>query len=352
MSRFKPSLLLALVLMASTPALAAGMDDAEAIRLRAEMQGLAERAAWGGVERAYVALRDGGTDLTYEDHFLGAQSAKVAGDLGAVRSRLLAANAVSENQDVMDWLFAINSHFGEVALSSKPGSAELSIDKLPFAADQKAVLEFAQAHVAESGSYTGYLPKGVYTFGDQPFQVLPAAPTVTIDLGAAPAVSKPLPEEPASEGQASGSDETAVAPAVSSSGPGMLSLLVGGGTSFGWVGAGGVAHFGPVGARVAVGFDPVFSIPSVQAGLRAYPVGFADAGAAKVGPFAELALAPLRWKEVGKALYGPAVSVGAEVLVGDFAIDFQVGGGITRDQVRTSTRPGLIVGLGVGYNFS
>ncbi|TNE87436.1 MAG: hypothetical protein EP330_18395 [Deltaproteobacteria bacterium] len=337
--------------LAAPVAMAGEVDQAEVTRLRTEMQRLAERSAWAGVERVYVALVEQGAELGYDDHFLGAQSSKALGDVAAARQRLLLANSAKESQDVMDWLFAIDSNYGEVRLKvAKGGGAELKPAEQPFAADQRAAIEFAAARLAETGTYNGYLPSGQYTLGDQSFQALPRVAAVEVDLtsksggktaAADPSESVGTTAEPAKVKPA-GDDGDAI---------GMLSIHAGGGTSYGWVGVGGVLHLGPVGLRAAGGYDPVYGIMSGQAGLRVYPAGFTEAGPGRIAPMVEVAAAPLRWKEAGVALYGPAVSVGAEAVFSGIAVDVQVGGGVTRDGVRDLTRPGLLMGIGLGYNF-
>lgn len=345
-----------LALLCSPVALAGDADEAEAVRLRDEMVQLSERSAWGGVEDAYGKLVATGTELTYDDHFLAAQAARTLGDVSAVRTRLLRANAASESQDVMDWLAAIGGQFGEVRLKSGAGE-QLRIDKQPFASDQRAAVQFAADAIANKRAFSGYLPVGRYALGDQMFDVLPRMDVLVVDttgpgknradqVAAATSEAETTPEE-----VGSGLQAAAVSDPSARSGGTELAVYGGAGTSYGWMGLGAIVRFGAVSARVAGGYDPVYAIPSGQIGLRTYPVSTIDLGPAALAPMIELAFAPLRWKEAGNALYGPALSCGAEFSIGAVSVDFQMGGGVTRDAVRGQTRPGLLTGVGLGYRF-
>src|SRR5690606_35599656 len=113
------TLVLALAITLTVPAVsyAAPGDEAaqaEYIRLSAEMKRLAERNAWEGVERTYERILATGVAPSYDDHFLAAQSSRSIGDVNGARSRLLAANDVREEREVMDWLWEIDSSYGKV----------------------------------------------------------------------------------------------------------------------------------------------------------------------------------------------------------------------------------------------
>jgi len=177
-------LILSFLLGVSTPAYAAGPDEtarAEYVRLSAELKRLAEKNAWAGVERTYQAILETGVDPSYDDYFYAAHAARSFGDVTAARDRLLLANNIREEREVMDWLWEIDSSYGKVSLMCDPGTLELTPDSMPFHPDRAAAVQFAQTKIKETGTYEGYLPEGNYTFGHFDVRVVPRVTTVRID---------------------------------------------------------------------------------------------------------------------------------------------------------------------------
>ncbi len=154
---------------------------AERHRLSEEMRSLSMRSHWQGVDDHYqelLALR--GAELTYDDHWLGAQASSALGDVQATWDRLKRALDVNFTDEALTWWATLSAQYGEVRLVVKPtygGSATLTIAEMPVALDQRATIEKAQQMLQEEGSYVGLLPLGQYQLGERSFEVL-GGPTV------------------------------------------------------------------------------------------------------------------------------------------------------------------------------
>lgn len=172
-------LLLVSLFLAAQPALAGtGEEDtgmtaeerealarSEAIRLAEELDRLAKRNAWAGVERTFQELLATGETPSYEDFKIGAHSAQAVGDIGAAHERLRRAYSIRESKEVLDWMWAIREAYGPVELLGDPGKVELSPAAMPFDPVKAKAVEFAVTHVTDTGAFVGLLPKGTYMFG-------------------------------------------------------------------------------------------------------------------------------------------------------------------------------------------
>lgn len=155
--------------------------QAEYYRLHDECQKLARRQVWTGVERLYLEMEATGAVLDYDDYLAGAMAARDAGDVLLAYERLTAAAKLNGTREVIDWLWSIDTAYGRVELRTEPlGPAELSVSAMPMLPDQRAAVEAAQRQLKESGSYTGMLPAGTYTFAGQEFTVTPGPKEVMI----------------------------------------------------------------------------------------------------------------------------------------------------------------------------
>ncbi len=168
-------MLFALVFLAfGAPTPPADRSQAEHLRLSGELDQLSQRQFWSGVNRKFAELEKLGVDLTYDDLLHGAHSARALGDMSAAYSRLKRAARLDGTKEVMDWLYAIDMHYGSVELLRNPKKGDvLSAAEMPFDPDQRAAVELAVATVADTGSYMGMLPRGSYTFAGQEFTVQP-----------------------------------------------------------------------------------------------------------------------------------------------------------------------------------
>lgn len=203
---FRPTLLVPAALMViSAPAFAGKLEEAQAehTRLTEDMRRLAKRSAWRGVDASYVKmldLQDDGVVLTYENHYMGAEAAKALGDVNGTYTRLIAARGVEKNPDTIQWIAEIEQSYGPVELrvdDKFSGGFELTIAVLPFAPDQRAAIQAAQAQVAESRSYSGLLPAGTYKLGEEEFTVVAGPQSVSVSLE--PAGKPDRPPRPAGE---------------------------------------------------------------------------------------------------------------------------------------------------------
>lgn len=156
--------------------------QAEYIRLSQELEKLATRNAWPGVARTYDALIATGVPPKFEDHLIGAHGARALGDITAARQRLLLANDLREEREVIDWLWEIDSTYGQVFLACDAGKGELKAEAMPFDPDQMHAVEFAAAKVLAGGIFEGYLPQGNYYFADYQVKVQPRIQGTRIDL--------------------------------------------------------------------------------------------------------------------------------------------------------------------------
>jgi len=161
--------LLALALLIPAPAFAGDVEEAEHRQISEEMDRLAARNAWTGVERNFVQLLDlqeAGVVITYDEWYLGAQAARALGDMGSCRTRLAEAVKLEGKEEDIAWLEQIDKAYGPVMLRSvdKDSVPTLSIAAMPFAADQRAALEYAQKTLSEKRTFKGLLPPGDYTF--------------------------------------------------------------------------------------------------------------------------------------------------------------------------------------------
>ena len=174
-------------LLITSPVYAGEVEDAEHIRLTEEMRRLSKRNAWKGVEAAYIeleVLRDKReVPLTYEDYWLGAQSARAMGDINAVYRRLKLAAKTDGTREVIEWLSDLDGNYGQVDIvSRKKEDVTLAPAAMPFAPDQRAAIEAAQAQVVAAGKYQGLLPKGDYSFGPEALTVVAGGDLVELVL--------------------------------------------------------------------------------------------------------------------------------------------------------------------------
>lgn len=170
-----------LLLFTSTPSLASqegSVEVSEYHRLHDELDRLAEKRAWVGVERTWKALVDTGVEPTDEDRILAAHGALALGDLTAARERLLVVAKRTEDRGVIETLFRIDNDYGYVTLA---GAHELVQETKPFLPEAAAASERATTEVAETGRFEGYLPPGRYRFGYDVIEVV-AGEVVELEL--------------------------------------------------------------------------------------------------------------------------------------------------------------------------
>lgn len=171
-------------LAAPAPVVEPEPDPAEYRRLSQELEALATRNAWVGVERTFQELLATGVEPSYADWMNGAQSARRTGDLQEVYLRLSAARDRSEdNREAQDWLWSLDHTYGTVFLACDPGSnIVLQPEVTPFDPDQARVIAFAQEKIRSGCLFQGRLPGGRYHFYTHTIDVEPLLQSTYVDL--------------------------------------------------------------------------------------------------------------------------------------------------------------------------
>lgn len=199
---------------ALAPRLAVACDQAEKLRLTDEQKKLAARNAWTGVERQYELLQITKCELSYDNLYLGAESARFLGKVYDEYERLKAALSVAPAKDaegndpspgIIDSLEAIDRSYARVEIHGDARRRPvLSRPELPFAPDQRKAVEWAQTVVAETGSFKGMLPFGAYVVGSDAFTVEASPDFLVIEVGKGKSVAK----APAPTGDSDGGSAT------------------------------------------------------------------------------------------------------------------------------------------------
>ncbi len=167
---------------------------AEAARISDELERLAQRNAWSGVDRLYRKLEALGVDPTLEDYMHGAYAARELGDVLIVRTRLKAAARSHQSKEIVEWLWKIDNTYGRVELVSVPQrSTTLEAAVMPFDPDQRKAVEAAIASVGDNGVFVGMLPEGEFSFSGQQFKVEPG---ISVRIEVSPRVRRHGPIAP------------------------------------------------------------------------------------------------------------------------------------------------------------
>jgi len=146
------------------------------------MKQLGARSVWSGVERKFQALEALNHPLSAEDYWQGALAARELGNVYGAYLRLKKAAQLSSEREVVDWLVNLDNHYGVVDLiSTGRRSAQLVCTKMPFDPNQRKAIEAAISQVDATGSFSGMLPAGDYTFVGQDFKVEPGV-SIRIEL--------------------------------------------------------------------------------------------------------------------------------------------------------------------------
>lgn len=204
------------------------MSPAAVVQLIGEMNTLASRNAYTGVDRKYRCLEQMGNEAfnlipkglasVTDIHQLGAQASNVLGEtllyqtrLSREKSRLMSLKMSLEGGSFEDLKFkeiidsltkidqslgAIETTYGSVRIAPRKKSPskrqreqlQLTPRVWPFAPEQRRSIEFADKTIKETGSFTGLLPEGDYTLADQSFTVnagteLKGKKRITVDWG-------------------------------------------------------------------------------------------------------------------------------------------------------------------------
>ena len=157
-------------------------------RLSVELQTLAQRGAWAGVERTFLRLVSTGIEPDFDDWVVGAASARARGDMKATKLRLYEASKLGEDRTVSDGLWELRQNYADVSLRcssrllKKKDPPSLEVEVMPFDPVQVAAIAYAKASISEDCTFDGLLPRGTYSFMDRSFTVRPNIETVSLDL--------------------------------------------------------------------------------------------------------------------------------------------------------------------------
>ncbi len=189
-------LIVCLIVGASVPAFAGRAEPRESSereRLEQELETLATKNAWSGVERAYKRLVELGTTLSVSAHLLGAQSARDSGITLACLHRLKSAVRSGAGQlvepgtpidEAMQQLDDLEAHYGRVRIRVGGKRAPVLIrPNQPFAPDARASIDNARVELAEHRFFRGMLPTGRYILDGFEFEVAggPNFQDITLD---------------------------------------------------------------------------------------------------------------------------------------------------------------------------
>ncbi len=167
------NVLLALVFVFGT-ASAADALEAEHVRISGDIEQLANRQLWAGVEKKFAELQKLGVEPSYEDLLHGAYSARALGNAQNAYDRLKVAARIKGTREIVDWLSTIDANYGTVELlATPPRGVLLEAAEVPFDPDQRVAVEAASERVKKEGKFSGLLPRGSYTFAGQTFTVEP-----------------------------------------------------------------------------------------------------------------------------------------------------------------------------------
>ncbi len=154
---------------------------AEYHRLSDEVQRLAERGIWQGVRKNFDDLESLEVPLEYDDLLIGAQLARMDGDVLATQEYLKLAAPIKGTRDVIEWLWAIDNGFGHVALKVPEGKpAVLTPAIMPIVPDMRLCVVAASVVVQNGQDFMGLLPTGTYTINGRSFQVKSNQPVLEV----------------------------------------------------------------------------------------------------------------------------------------------------------------------------
>ncbi len=172
----------------------AAQNDAEHARISDEMDRLAQRKAWPGVDRLYRKLISMQVEPSLQDYMHGAYAARELGDVLEVRARLKDAARNHQSKEIVEWLWKIDNTYGRVELVSvPPRSTTLEAAVMPFDPDQRKAVDAAIAAISDNGIFVGMLPEGEFTFSGQQFRVEPG---ISVRIEVSPRVRRHGPIAP------------------------------------------------------------------------------------------------------------------------------------------------------------
>lgn len=153
----------------------ADAKEAEQNRIRSEIQQYRKSSDWNSMNKAYEKLEDlhtGKSPLKFSDYILGAYVAQELGFLDECVKRLKSALKINpQAQEEQAWLTLIIDSTEEVSVRVPTKERTLLIEEMPFDPAFQKAIDVADLAFQTEGRFSGRLPFGVYTYGDQTFTV-------------------------------------------------------------------------------------------------------------------------------------------------------------------------------------
>ncbi|HHO50213.1 MAG TPA: hypothetical protein ENK18_04900 [Deltaproteobacteria bacterium] len=161
---------------------------AERERLRQEMTLLAQRNAWGGIERKFQKLEALGGTPKLDDYMLGARAALTVGDVLTAIDRLERGidglGTHEGRQQATELLAELHRRYGYVnILVFRSSAPPLERPDMPFASEEKVAIDFARKRLRRDRRYLGMLPIGTYVLEDTRFTIKGDAPMLDVQIG-------------------------------------------------------------------------------------------------------------------------------------------------------------------------
>jgi len=182
------------------PSLSSEEAGAELYRLREEMDGLAKRTQWAGVERAYARMLQLQVPLTTHSHYTAALAAEARGDMRESWVRLVRALREQASpemvgpdggvfiENTLPEVVDVDSESGQAAraaydqLRTRYGRVQITVHKTrlpalirvgakPFSKTERGAIERGQRSLSARFEYAGLLPVGRYMVDGEFFEV-------------------------------------------------------------------------------------------------------------------------------------------------------------------------------------
>jgi len=157
---------------------------AEAERLLHELDRLAAKGAWKGVERTYAKLLALGVQLPAAAHRTGGDAARSRGDATEAQRRYLKAERL-EPTSTNEALDQYRSAYGVLEVRRVEATCiSLTPAERPFDPSHAAAIDFAAEALSDTGAFRGLVPAGDYTVGSTSVSVEPGMRPVVVKRSA------------------------------------------------------------------------------------------------------------------------------------------------------------------------
>jgi hypothetical protein len=170
---------------APAPGQEGAFRQAEYRRLTDRLRYLWKKNNVNATRKIYTELEALGMPLTYTDLIIGAQLFRSEGNIAEAYLRLTQAARLTGTREVIDWLVAIDSEYGQVVLRvEKDFQKGLSAEQAIILPDKKAALNYANSELSKNLIFEGFLPRGSYTVAKHSFEVRAGLSPLELNIGA------------------------------------------------------------------------------------------------------------------------------------------------------------------------